>query len=123
MELKEGMYIRTKDKNNNQFIRKIIDMPKDTRYGSIVVDKDIHYVKWVSMKNILKASYNIIGLIEVGDYVNGYPVIEIDLENDEVAIDKIDDVQDWGATYIESDFIENVVTKEQFESTKYKVGD
>ena len=65
MELKKGMYVRIKDKNNNQFIRKIIKLPEDTRYGSIVVDKDIHYARWVSKKKVIKASSNIIGLIQV----------------------------------------------------------
>ena len=71
MELKEGMYIRSKDKRGNQFVRRIVELPTVPVYGSIVVDKDIHNVKWVSKKNVLKASISIIDLIEVGDYVNG----------------------------------------------------
>lgn len=52
MELKVGMYIRSKDKNGVQYIRKIVELPEETRYGSIVVDKDIHNVFWVSKKNL-----------------------------------------------------------------------
>ena len=124
MELNVGMYIRTKDKNNNQFIRKIIDMPKDTRCGSIVVDKDIHYVKWVSMKNILKASYNIIDLIKPKDIILGkdgklYQCWKI--------------YKDYVFTYSKNsqgqtitlvDYqIDKILTKEQFENMSYKVGD
>ena len=34
-KLKVGNYIRTKDKKGVKYIRKIIDLPKDTRYSSI----------------------------------------------------------------------------------------
>lgn len=85
-ELKVGNYIRTKDKKGVQYIRKIIDLPKDTRYGSIVVDKDIHNVKWVSKKNVLKVSENIIDLIELGDYVNKKPIEEITSSRDYKAV-------------------------------------
>ncbi len=110
MELNVGMYIRSKDKNGVQYIRKIVELPEDTRYGSIVVDKDIHNVFWVSKKNVLKASFNLIDLIEIGDYVNGKQVIQkykdwLDLDDDTA------DLKD----------IKNIVTKEQFEACKYVV--
>ena len=82
MEVREGMYIRTKDKNGIQYIRKVVDLPKDTRYGSIIVDKYIHNVKWVSKKNVLKESYEKMDLIKPGDYVNGYKVEEKHFEKD-----------------------------------------
>lgn len=124
-ELKEGLYIRTKDKNNSQYIRKIVDLPKDTRNGSIVVDKYIHNVKWVSKKNVLKTSENIIDLIEVGDYVNGKKVVFID-EYDRVAVDENDiKTRDVEGRYeflaIKKEDIKSIVTKEQFNSMKYEV--
>lgn len=108
--MKKGMYIRSKDKNGVQYIRKIVELPEDTRYGSIVVDKDIHNVFWVSKKNVLKASFNLIDLIKEGDYVNGQQVIQkykdwLDLDDDTA------DLKD----------IKNIVTKEQFEACKYVV--
>lgn len=117
MKLEVGMYVRTKDKKGVQYIRKIIDLPKDTRYGSIVVDKDIHNVKWVSKKNVLKASENIIDLIEVGDYVNGYYVEDVFDTYIYVAT---------GTNYFQSPTIyeqdiKSIVTKEQFNSVKYEV--
>ena len=124
MKLEEGMYVRTKDKKGVQYIRKIIDLPKDTRYGSIVVDKDIHNVKWVSKKNVLKASENITDLIEVGDYVNGYLVKDIDYAFDDVVMNnknarRVPYIDCNKNNYIED--IKSIVTKEQFNSVKYEV--
>ena len=115
-ELKVGNYIRTKDKKGVQYIRKIIDLPKDTRYGSIVVDKDIHNVKWVSKKNVLKVSENIIDLIEPGDYVNGVEVEEI---NDKEIM--LVDTHLWIDKEVANRLIESIVTKEMFNSVKYEV--
>lgn len=123
MELKKGMYIRSKDKAGNQFIRKIVDLPDDTRYGSIVVDKDIHNVLWVSKKNVLKASFNLINLIEVGDYVNRYCVLDFEtLQTGEKAI-IVDGLitYGWGQGVIPANEVKDIVTKEQFEACKYVV--
>lgn len=120
MELKKGMYVRIKDKNNNQFIRKIIKLPEDTRYGSIVVDKDIHYARWVSKKKVIKASSNIIGLIQVGDYVNGVEVIGKEFDNFNKEYLQCG-VGDYVICTFEVKDIKTILTKEQFESQKYIV--
>lgn len=123
MELKKGMYIRSKDKAGNQFIRKIVDLPEDTRYGSIVVNKDIHNVLWVSKKNVLKASFNLINLIEVGDYVNRYCVLDFEtLATGEKAI-IVDGLisYGWGQGVIPANEVKDIVTKEQFDNDKYEV--
>lgn len=125
VELKVGMYIRTKDKNGIQYIRKIVDLPKDTRYGSIIVDKYIHNVKWVSKKNVLKVSYEKMDLIKPGDYVNGKKVVFID-EYGRIALDENDiKTRDVEGRYefltIKKEDIKSIVTKEQFESMKYIV--
>lgn len=110
MELKVGMYIRSKDKNGVQYIRKIVELPEETRYGSIVVDKDIHNVFWVSKKNVLKASFDLIGLIEIGDHVNGKQVFQ-----------KYDNWLDLGDDTADLKDIKDIVTKEQFDACKYVV--
>lgn len=120
MKLEVGMYAFAKGKSRDYGIGKIVNIHSNG-FAEHQVEIQFKHSKHSVCYSSVVSSHNIIDLIELGDYVNGYPVIEIDLENDEVAIDKIDDVQDWGATYIESDFIENVVTKEQFESVSYKV--
>ena len=119
MELKEGMYIRSKDKNGVQYIRKIVELPEETRYGSIVVDKDIHNVFWVSKKNVLKVSFDLIGLIKVGDYVNGEKVTETMIKmRDEQGVFGL---PDHYRMFVDEIHIKSVVTKEQFESMKYIV--
>ena len=65
MELTPNMYVRFKDKGGNTYIRKIIDIPKDNRYASIYIDKEANYTNHLSFKNVLKASHDIIDLIEV----------------------------------------------------------
>lgn len=71
-------------------------------------------------EEIVKHSKNIIDLIEVGDYVNGKQVSNVD------KIDNINFIEwtdgDMYKTEIENDkFIETIVTKEMMESISYKV--
>ena len=72
-------------------------------------------------KEIIKASHNIIDLIQVGDYVNGYPVYEtIEYPDNTRAIVIADDNKSiiWEES---SQYIKSILTKEQFESMKYEV--
>ena len=69
-------------------------------------------------KDIIKASHNIMDLIEVGDYVNGLLVTRIceDNETKEKYINLYGSVSEW-----EQEDIKSIVTKEQFESIKYSL--
>ena len=74
-------------------------------------------------KDIIKASHNIIDLIEVGDYVNGEKVDYIDDCDDamrEYYYDYEDASIDVGHYFEE---IKSIVTKEQFSSIEYRLGD
>ena len=76
-------------------------------------------------KDIINASNNIIDLIEVGDYVNGYKVITnkkeyIELNNADLNYDCIEYQRILKNKYSEI-AINSIVTKEQFESMQYKV--
>ena len=62
MKLEVGMYVRTKDNG----IKKINGL-----YSKAIFTDT--YIR-IENKDISKASHNIIDLIEVGDYVNGYKV-------------------------------------------------
>ena len=64
-------------------------------------------------EKITKHSKNIIDLIEVGDYVNGEKVLSVDWES----------VGIKGFDFINPDDIKTIITKEQIETMKYKVGD
>ena len=72
-------------------------------------------------KDIINASSNIIDLIEVGDYVNGYKVIDI-VKGFKIIIDKLELDTTTGLYHnIGIKDIKSIVTKEQFESMEYKI--
>lgn len=123
MKYKENDYIRTKDG--------IID--------KVIIDYNGHCnspncnCKHVSCKynyydedTIIKSSPNIIDLIEVGDYVNGYLVtlIEPDAYNKKMVFvgQRLIEESGFYRTYYDED-IKSIVTKEQFKSMEYNVGD
>ena len=68
----------------------------------------------------LKSSYNIIDLIEVGDYVNGLLVTRIyfDEEANKKYLNLYGSVSEW-----EEEDIKTILTKEQYENNCYKVDD
>ena len=80
MKLKPNMYVRTKWGYICELIN-INDFREPTmRYG--VEASYLRDVMFIGDEDILKASNNIIDLIEVGDYVNGFEVLRIDKECD-----------------------------------------
>lgn len=102
MKLEVGMYVRTELYG----ISKIIDM-EDLEW--IEIDKNKGYL--IHRDTILKASNNIIDLIEVGDYVNGFPVIH-----------KENDILKCGLlVQFKENEIKSIITKEQFKSMQYEV--
>ena len=120
MKLEVGMYVRTK----GGFIDKIISF-KSTISNDYVELEDEYYA---NKKDILKASNNIIDLIEVGDIIKlditdtdnyaeiqGYNCWEIS------CAEELNGVKEMIA--MESAKLISIVTKEQFESMSYKVGD
>lgn len=115
MKLEVGMYVRFKDKRGNTYIRKIVKLANEypqKLYG-MEIDIEANYSEYLSLKNVLKASHNIIDLIEVGDYVNGYKVFEIDRIKRFVVCGVFKE--------FEEKEIKSIVTKEQYESMSYKV--
>ena len=88
------------------------------RIAKIVDCSDNELVKidsWqVILRNdVIKASDNLIDLIELGDYVNGYRVTYV-YPN----LIKVDSTDIWE---IHSHDIKSIITKEQFNSVKYEV--
>lgn len=124
MELKEGMYVRTKY-GIARYVHKAVT--KATIY--YVVDKKIVYDNvegWedsLLSNEILKASYNIIDLIEIGDYVNGLPVCINYWKSDNKWHLEIPDSRFISKIPLEQVNIQSIVTKEQFESMQYRLGD
>ena len=111
MSFNIGDYVRTKDgvifKLNN------------------IIYQDDNYIQYqldgkLEDKDFLKSNPNIIDLIEVGDYVNGFKVDEID----EKGIYNYNSYDGWRINIAScNDDIKSIVTKEQFESMEYKIGE
>lgn len=123
MELKKGMYVRTKLKEEI-VIRKIIDIRENPLINQhlLVFDKSAKW-KYYIEDNYFIAKNNLIDLIEVGDYVNGI-LIETKYEdyNGKWIIG-----EDCGDSFYDRQFeekdIKSIVTKEQFKSIMYEVGE
>ena len=118
-EIKVGEYVRTID----GYIRKVIQVNKKGSYeglcyGAYSVDEKYKNSVGISAKKIAKHSENIIDLIEVGDYLNGYLINYIPENEKTVYHDALDfvDVQ-----MFKNKDIKTIVTKEQFKEMEYKV--
>ena len=71
--------------------------------------------------NNAKFSYNIIDILEVGDYVNGSKVQEI--RKNYIEIEEYSGLNNDEPCILKSEDIKSIVTKEQFEQMAYKVGE
>ena len=110
--MKVGDYVRT----NDGYINKI----KKVNQFNVLVDARDLFGEEINIANneIIKSSPNIIDLIEVGDYVNGSLIDYISKDR------KLYTTQsEEGYCQLNDLKIETIVTKEQFESMEYKVGE
>ena len=119
MKLEEGMYVRYVRGAINGYvppkIAKIIDCSDNEL---IKIDKNSQVIL---QNDVIKASHTLTDLIEVGDYVNGSKILDIsEDENNRIWI--YTDSKNNECCFSESE-IEDVVTKEQFNSRKYVVGE
>ena len=116
MKLEEGMYIRTKNGCICQILRttysKYLSRNKELCYE---IDRPINANMELYDEDIFKVSHNIIDLIQVGDYVNGWKVL--------YRTDGTKVVDDGYATNLDKISVKSIVTKEQMESMSYKVGE
>lgn len=115
MKLEVGMYVRTK----NGYIRKIDRIWNDTDfnvekiyYNNNIDEDTLGCVLDEDIKG--NPSFNIIDIIEEGDYVNGYEVGFVDKE--------IKMVICYTANFEENE-IDTILTKEQIKKMEYKVGE
>lgn len=116
MELKVGMYVRTKD----GFIDKVINDYKGCCDSPNCNCKHVSCEhNYYDEENIIKSSDNPIDLIKVGDYVNGKEVTEImkDEEGNVTDVLFTEEVESQSYSLLP---IKNIVTKEQFNSVKYE---
>lgn len=119
-ELNIGYYIRTKD----GFIGKITEISSNEKLHLFLkaIYTDNYKIDMVLEDEIIKSSSNIIDLIEVGDYVNGYLVTDV-YKPDGNKVFRIEIERDTLKGHIidKSSQIKSIITKEQFESMEYKV--
>jgi hypothetical protein len=118
--MRVGDYVRIKNgdigkikENDGELIKYCVG----TLYG---IDLDRNCLD----REVLKSSPNIIDLIEKGDYVNGEKVLFITKNGNtrlEVVCSDGKNMLGW-RSYKEKEF-KSIVTKEQFESMQYKVGE
>ena len=113
--LSVGMYCYNKT-NRKLGIGKIIDFQRNNNVN-IRYKNDIELV---SIGNVI-ASFNIIDILECGDYVNGYKVL-----GKSNYVRKLLELDKWlNNCYknISDEDIKSIVTKEQFSSMEYRLGD
>lgn len=120
MKLEVGMYVRD--------IKGRIDKIIGFKGALIEFEKDL-MSGYTDCNDFTKASYNIIDILEVGDFVNESEILDFEnkyiKENDEfVPIGVI--TENCHLEYTDSWIIERniktIVTKEQFEQIKYEAG-
>ena len=116
MKLEVGMYVRIKNKAGWCCIGKLYNI-NDFREPSMKYCIDIQSDDFIFVPEdmIIKASHNIIDLIEVGDYVNGWKVL--------YWTDGTKIIDDGYSSDLNKINIKSIVTKEAFESMEYKLGD
>ena len=86
------------------------------------VSNDFYYFH--GEENIVKHSKQLIDLIEVGDFVNGYKVISVDYDvmNDTTECIELDLNSNYQYNFISIRQIKTILTKEQYMANCYKVG-
>lgn len=133
MKLEVGKFVRTKDGTIGKIIAIDLAKPRQEKYPNHPSKKHWRdkiliscYKGWRTTQNIIKASYNIIDILEVGD-------ILVNDSNDKLEVLLIDNelmVRNTGLIYdnnyyllLKSIAIKLVITHEQMEQMAYKVGE
>lgn len=123
-EIQIGEYVRT-----NYGIKRIDTIFENrpvNRYGyEIGSDWDGKEYSIIKTTDIVKHSKNIIDLIEVGDIVNNYIVLDTmeDLETGEIHLEMPSSYPKSGSCSLYENEIKTILTHEQYENNCYKIGD
>lgn len=120
-------YVRTKNGLIGK-VNKIESAGSGVRFGGeFLTDTIIQfndgkvYERRVRDKDIVNHSKNIIDLIEVEDYVNGYKIIAINYKENYITIQNINEFGENGIKVLQEDEIKTILTKEQMEANCYTV--
>lgn len=121
-KIEVGEYVRI----NNDFrlialgIGKVIKINQDTIYTKMNFEMPFSF----KIENIAKHSFNLIDLIEVGDYVNGKEVKHIAMFEgfpDYPKLIFVDETHLIPSETCKNEEIKSIVTKEQMASIEYRV--
>ena len=134
MKLEVGKWCRTKEGTIFKIIGGNVDMWEiDIDYSYLSKCENEDYNSYAYNKNnslfeylVVKSSFNIIDLIEVGDYVNGKKIVDVGcLINGPRKGTKVIDyyITPSAVSYLENEDIKSVITHEQIEQMAYKVGE
>ena len=109
--------------NTGQIV-KIIGI-KENKLDKKAIYFNIYNEDWCNSAAVENFSENIIDLLEVGDYVNGYKVISIDTNapNNCKECIELDRNNAYEYQWISKNEIETILTKEQYEANCYKLVD
>lgn len=125
MEIKVGEYVRTKNGLIGK-VNKIELAGSGVRFGGEYLSETIIqfndgkvYERRVKEKDIIKHSFNLIDLIEVGDYVNGNIVTDKYLFAGEKPVIEIERNDTNCKCLCEKD-IKSILTHESYEANAYK---
>lgn len=123
MKLEVGQFVRTKDGTIGKIIAIDLAKPRQEKYPNHPSkrwwrDKILIscYKGWITTQNIIKASYNIIDILEKGDYVNGHEV-----KSKQSGVKRIDIGECENYVWLYEKDIKSVITHEQMEQMEYKV--
>lgn len=133
-KLEPNMYVRTKNGNIRKIVEltntKFIDEP-DYYVDKVLIDIEqnerentIYMEKWLFNEDIVKASYNITDILEVGDIISFYEDIDNYKKQYVIGIPDLitlDEIKDK----ITNDNIRlvSILTKQEMEQMEYKVGE
>ena len=125
-KLEPNMYVKTKDGYIDKIL--LVDYAEEKRQQYPNHPSKKHWRDkilllkagyWRTTQNIIKASHNIIDIVQVGDYVNGQRVDTI--QNGQLLSTNSHDF--WLENIVScNEDIKSIVTKEQFSSMEYRLG-
>ena len=112
---------------NRLVIGQITEIFKANEQAKICVDKKSNIIIPIGMNNILKSSPNIIDLIDKGDLVNGYVIVDkiIDPISNRTKLITEHNIYNWqgdgSLLQFYNEDIETVLTKEKINDENYMV--